>query len=115
MYLGNLGHAHNPDLLRSLGIGQILSVGEQAMWRDGEQEEWGTENICMVQGVQDNGIDPLTDEFERCLEFIGELLLSSQQARSLTLSIHRPRSTQWNGHSRTLQSWRFPQRHNLYC
>ncbi|KAK5662870.1 hypothetical protein OQA88_6281 [Cercophora sp. LCS_1] len=70
MYLGNLGHAHNPDLLRSLGIGQILSVGEQAMWRDGEQEEWGMGNICMVQGVQDNGIDPLTDEFERCLEFI---------------------------------------------
>ncbi|TDZ28658.1 Dual specificity protein phosphatase PPS1 [Colletotrichum spinosum] len=26
MYLGNLGHANNPDLLRALGIGQILSV-----------------------------------------------------------------------------------------
>ncbi|TDZ22977.1 Dual specificity protein phosphatase PPS1 [Colletotrichum orbiculare MAFF 240422] len=47
MYLGNLGHANNPDLLRALGIGQILSVG-----------------------VQDNGIDPLTEEFERCLAFI---------------------------------------------
>ncbi|KAK1761107.1 putative dual specificity protein phosphatase [Echria macrotheca] len=70
MYLGNLGHANNPDLLRSLGIGQILSVGEMAMWRDGELEEWGVENTCVVQGVQDNGIDPLTDEFERCLEFI---------------------------------------------
>ena len=73
MYLGNLGHANNPDLLRSLGIGQILSVGEMAMWRDGELEEWGVENTCVVQNVQDNGIDPLTDEFERCLEFIGEL------------------------------------------
>jgi len=71
MYLGNLGHANNPDLLRSLGIGQILSVGEMAMWRDGELDEWGTENTCVVQAVQDNGIDPLTDEFERCLEFIG--------------------------------------------
>ncbi|KAK0705075.1 dual specificity phosphatase [Lasiosphaeris hirsuta] len=70
MYLGNLGHANNPDLLRSLGIGQILSVGEMAMWRDDELEEWGVENTCMVQGVQDNGIDPLTDEFERCLDFI---------------------------------------------
>ncbi|KAM7183919.1 dual specificity phosphatase [Rhypophila sp. PSN 637] len=70
MYLGNLGHANNPDLLREMGIGQILSVGEMAMWRDGELEEWGVENTCMVQGVQDNGIDPLTEEFERCLEFI---------------------------------------------
>lgn len=72
MYLGNLGHASNPDLLRALGIGQVLSVGETAMWGDGEHERWGDENVCMVDGVQDNGIDPLTDEFERCLEFIGE-------------------------------------------
>lgn len=77
MYLGNLTHANNPDLLRSLGIGQILSVGELAMWRDGELDEWGTGNTCVVQGVQDNGIDPLTDEFERCLEFIGESFLHS--------------------------------------
>ncbi|KAK7949138.1 pps1 dual specificty phosphatase [Apiospora aurea] len=70
MYLGNLGHANNPDLLRAIGIGQILSVGETAMWRDGELEEWGPENVMVIQGVQDNGIDPLTDEFESCLEFI---------------------------------------------
>ncbi|KAK4224975.1 putative dual specificity protein phosphatase [Podospora fimiseda] len=70
MYLGNLGHANNPDLLRSLGIGQLLSVGETAMWRDGELEEWGVENTFIVQNVQDNGIDPLTEEFARCLEFI---------------------------------------------
>jgi len=72
MYLGNLTHANNPSLLRALGITQILSVGETAMWRDGELEEWGADNVCVVQGVQDNGIDPLTDEFERCLEFIGQ-------------------------------------------
>lgn len=72
MYLGNLGHANNPDLLRALGIGQILSVGETAMWRDGELEDWGVDNACNVQGVQDNGIDSLTHEFDRCLEFIGE-------------------------------------------
>ncbi|KAH8735342.1 hypothetical protein BGZ61DRAFT_342495 [Ilyonectria robusta] len=70
MYLGNLGHANNPDLLKALGIRQILSVGETAMWREGDMEEWGAENVCVVQGVQDNGIDPLTDEFSRCLEFI---------------------------------------------
>jgi len=70
MYLGNLGHANNPDLLRALGIGQILSVGETAMWRDGELDAWGEDNVCLVKGVQDNGIDPLTDEFARCLEFV---------------------------------------------
>jgi dual specificity MAP kinase phosphatase len=72
MYLGNLGHANNPELLRALGITQILSVGEIAMWREGDLEKWGKENVCVVQGVQDNGIDPLTEEFARCLEFIGQ-------------------------------------------
>lgn len=73
LYLGNLNHANNPDLLRAIGIGQLLSVGETAMWRDGDLEQWGLENVCVVQDVQDNGIDPLTDEFDRCLRFIGEL------------------------------------------
>lgn len=75
MYLGNLTHANNPSLLKALGINQVLSVGETAMWPDGELDEWGPENVCVVQGVQDNGIDPLTDQFERCLEFIGTLQL----------------------------------------
>ncbi|CAK7267457.1 tyrosine/serine/threonine protein phosphatase pps1 [Sporothrix epigloea] len=70
MYLGNLNHANNPDLLRALGITQILSVGEMASWLDADLAAWGEENVCVVQGVQDNGIDPLTGEFERCLEFI---------------------------------------------
>lgn len=70
LYLGNLGHANNPDLLRELGICQILSVGETAIWRDGDLELWGEDNVCVVEGVQDNGIDPLTDQFQRCLDFI---------------------------------------------
>ncbi len=73
MYLGNLGHANNPDLLRALGIRQILSVGETAMWRDGELDEWREDNVCVIHGVQDNGIDPLSEDFERCLAFIGKL------------------------------------------
>ena len=71
MYLGNLTHANNPDLLRRMGIRQILSVGETATWKDGEVEKWGTDNIMTIQRVQDNGVDPLSEEFERCLEFIG--------------------------------------------
>lgn len=71
MYLGNLTHANNPDLLRNMGIRQILSVGETATWKDGELDKWGKDNVMVVQRVQDNGVDPLTDEFERCLGFIG--------------------------------------------
>jgi dual specificity MAP kinase phosphatase len=71
MYLGNLGHANNPDLLRRMGIRQILSVGETATWKDGELEKWDKDNIMTIQRVQDNGVDPLTEEFEKCLKFIG--------------------------------------------
>ncbi|CAL3962527.1 hypothetical protein PZA11_000341 [Diplocarpon coronariae] len=70
MYLGNLGHANNPDLLRRMGIHQILSVGEMASWREGELEKWGPANVMVIQRVQDNGVDPLSGEFERCLQFI---------------------------------------------
>ncbi len=72
MYLGNLTHANNPELLRGMGIRRILSIGEPVSWNEKEKEKWGAENLVLVNKVQDNGIDPLTDEFERCLEFIGE-------------------------------------------
>ena len=72
MYLGNLTHANNPELLRGLGIRRILSIGEAVSWDQEEKDRWGGENLALVTKVQDNGIDPLTDEFERCLEFIGE-------------------------------------------
>lgn len=75
MYLGNLAHANNPELLRGMGIGQILSVGEAATWSDEEKKTWismggGEEKLLYVDGVQDNGVDPLTKEFKRCLKFI---------------------------------------------
>ncbi|KAF7510399.1 hypothetical protein GJ744_006678 [Endocarpon pusillum] len=72
MYLGNLTHANNPELLRSMGISRILSIGEPVSWDPKEKDRWGAENLVLVDKVQDNGIDPLTDEFERCLEFIGQ-------------------------------------------
>ncbi|KAG8628523.1 hypothetical protein KVT40_004396 [Elsinoe batatas] len=82
MYLGNLNHANNPGLLRELGIGQVLSVGESLDWNErdtqafcnGEEFEWDRERKegrwMYVGGVQDNGVDPLTEEFAKCLEFI---------------------------------------------
>ncbi|KAL6710021.1 tyrosine/serine/threonine protein phosphatase pps1 [Coniothyrium glycines] len=72
MYLGNLGHANNPELLRALGITRILSVGESLAWPEDVKKElnWPAENLLMVDRVQDNGVDPLWAEFERCLQFI---------------------------------------------
>ena len=70
MYLGNLGHANNPDLLRALGIKRILSVGEPVTWSDEEEAAWGRDKLCYIDNVQDNGVDPLMGEFARCLEFI---------------------------------------------
>jgi dual specificity MAP kinase phosphatase len=77
MYLGNLGHANNPELLRELGITRILSVGESLSWTDSLKKKlaWPTENLLMVDRVQDNGVDPLWAEFERCLKFIGEFFI----------------------------------------
>lgn len=72
MYLGNLLHAQNPKMLQELGITHVLSVGEAIKWPEEETKKWGKENLLYIDKVQDNGIDPLTHEFGRCLEFIGE-------------------------------------------
>ena len=71
MYLGNLGHANNPELLKAMGIKRILSVGEPVNWTKGQIDSWGPKNLLFVDRVQDNGVDPLTKDFERCLDFIG--------------------------------------------
>ena len=81
MYLGNLGHANNPSLLRELGIGQILSVGEPVSWSREVMELWPQENLMFIDRVQDNGVDPLTEEFARCLEFIGEFVSTPRVAQ----------------------------------
>lgn len=73
MYLGNLGHANNPSLLKELGIGRVLSVGEPVCWSKEVLEQWPKEDLMFVDKVQDNGVDQLTEEFPRCLEFIGKL------------------------------------------
>jgi dual specificity MAP kinase phosphatase len=92
MYLGNLTHANNPELLRGMGIRRILSIGEPVSWDREEKERWGVQNLALVSGVQDNGIDPLTEEFERCLNFIG---LSN--FRSISVPVHKFCLSYWNG------------------
>ncbi|KAF1990872.1 dual specificity protein phosphatase PPS1 [Aulographum hederae CBS 113979] len=70
MYLGNLNHANNPELLKALGITKVLSVGEPVSWSKETRDSWPWEDLLYIDKVQDNGIDPLTEEFGRCLEFI---------------------------------------------
>ncbi|KAK7538402.1 dual specificity protein phosphatase PPS1 [Phyllosticta citribraziliensis] len=70
MYLGNLNHANNAELLRELGITRVLSVGEPVSWSNEVLDDWGSENLLYIDRVQDNGVDPLTGEFARCLQFI---------------------------------------------
>lgn len=73
MYLGNLGHANNPDLLKAMGIRQILSVGEPVHWSKGQVDQWGRRNMLVINDVQDNGVDPLMKDFDRCMDFVGKL------------------------------------------
>ncbi|KAJ5488927.1 hypothetical protein N7539_003817 [Penicillium diatomitis] len=70
LYLGNLNHANNPALLRELGIRRVLSIGEVVHWSSDERSQWGSENLMFIHNVQDNGIDPLSEEIDRCLEFL---------------------------------------------
>jgi len=72
LYLGNLTHANNPQLLWELGIKRVLSIGEAVNWTDTDRANWGTDNLMYIDNVQDNGIDPLCQEYDRCLEFIGK-------------------------------------------
>lgn len=91
MYLGNLGHANNPDLLKAMGITRILSVGEPANWTKAQIDSWGAHNLLFVDRVQDNGVDPLMKDFERCLEFIGKMLLCSGVCLIVLTNYHRQR------------------------
>ena len=83
MYLGNLGHANNPQLLRAMGIKRVLSVGEPMNWTTSQRESWGTKNLLFIDRVQDNGVDALTRDFERCLEFIGRCAILVKAERYL--------------------------------
>jgi len=116
MYLGNLGHANNPDLLRSIGIAQVLSVGEPVNWSKGQLDKWGSENLLLIDRVQDNGVDPLLDEFERCLDFIRKSNLESSVPPSLyrRLTAHRERQSQGHSDPRPLPRWRLPLRNHLH-
>jgi dual specificity MAP kinase phosphatase len=96
LYLGNLAHASNAGMLRQLGITHVCSIGESAlvppaasMQRDAagadgggggqtslwEEERAGRIAVLDLQGISDDGIDPIRPYFERTMEFIDEARL----------------------------------------
>ncbi|KAG0252083.1 tyrosine/serine/threonine protein phosphatase pps1, partial [Mortierella polycephala] len=91
LYLGNLAHASNPGLLRSLGIRYVLSVGEEAYGLDTVYDDTpradGAEGagcggskatdqsrfmVKLVDDMYDNGVDSLWGHIENCVEFVDE-------------------------------------------
>jgi dual specificity MAP kinase phosphatase len=80
LYLGNLDHANNYQMLHELGIHQVLSIGEPVSWSN--DNELGIINMC-IDGVQDNGMDSLTKHIKRCLAFI-----EAGKEKGLTTLVH---------------------------
>ena len=59
-------------MLRVLGITRVLSIGEEVMW-DREREKNAGMRLMYLDNVQDNGIDPLLNYIDACLEFLGTI------------------------------------------
>ena len=98
LYLGNLNHATNALMLKELGITHVVSIGETALVppSDGNEsptatgfgnvptnlkarlptnslwleQRMGNIEVLDLQGISDDGIDPIKGLFERSNEFI---------------------------------------------
>lgn len=116
LYLGNLGHANNPALLEELGIGQVLSVGEPVSWDKRGTQGWSKDKLLFVDKVQDNGVDPLTEEFARCLEFIGMFAwIPVWQFNRVADTFNRARPQERHSDPGALSRRRLPLGHYLHC
>ncbi|KAF9980078.1 tyrosine/serine/threonine protein phosphatase pps1 [Mortierella antarctica] len=107
LYLGNLAHASNPGLLKSLGIRYVLSVGEEAhglldaelLSVNNEGNNSNNSNKDAVKGKNtsknnnnntgfmvkfvddmfDNGVDSLWKHIENCVDFVDEARRSNSR------------------------------------
>lgn len=105
LYLGNLTHANNPELLWELGIKRVLSIGEAVNWTETDRASWGADNLMYIDNVQDNGIDPLCQEFDRCLEFIGKFKFCfADRVFCLLTTKYRERKARWDSYTSPLSS-----------
>lgn len=100
LYLGSLEHALNLKLLREMGITRVITIGEQLPWlkhnhnHDGvaprlvvasvsqtqlaharvvHLEDWHLlDKVLLIENIQDDGIDQLTDILADALQFIDQ-------------------------------------------
>ncbi|KAI9485121.1 hypothetical protein BDB00DRAFT_851596 [Zychaea mexicana] len=66
LYLGNLNHATNPEMLKALGITHIVSVGEDANL---DQSQF---KLLFLDNLYDDGIDSIRGRLEETMRFVDE-------------------------------------------
>lgn len=70
LYLGNLNHATNPDMLKALHITHIVSVGEKADLNPLDFD------LLFLDNLYDDGIDSIRGRLDQVLQFIGKSYFS---------------------------------------
>ncbi|CAG8564283.1 6719_t:CDS:2, partial [Scutellospora calospora] len=71
LYLGNLNHACNASMLKSLGITHVLSVGEDSRLDNKDFE------VQYLNNLFDDGIDSLWNHLDSCVNFIERARISN--------------------------------------
>lgn len=66
LYLGNLNHATNPNILKALNITHVVSVGENAGLNQLEFE------LLYLDNLYDDGIDSIKTRLDEVFKFIGK-------------------------------------------
>ena len=67
LYLGNLNHATNPEMLKALGITHVVSVGEKA---DLSPQDF---KLLFLDNLYDDGIDSIHNRLDSVMEFVGKV------------------------------------------
>lgn len=67
LYLGNLNHATNPEMLKALGITHVVSVGENANLDPSEF------SLLLLDNLYDDGIDSIHGRLDSAIQFVGKL------------------------------------------
>ncbi|KAF0530561.1 Dual specificity protein phosphatase PPS1 [Gigaspora margarita] len=90
LYLGNLNHACNANMLKALGINHVLSVGEDSRLDNKDFQ------VLYLNNLFDDGIDSLWNHLDSCVNFIerarllnGKVLIHCRVgvSRSATITI----------------------------
>ena len=68
LYLGNLNHATNPEMLKALGITHVVSVGEDANL---DQSQF---KLLFLDNLYDDGIDSIRGRLEETIRFVGKFV-----------------------------------------